>query len=171
MNMKNEDNDSILIVALWCSRVAWCLLELAHTLSRRPYLFLAPSASTGHQESIIRKKGNGVCAIEPVWLLCLGAQCLCGRWEGALAPIAGTRAYPILLIFIRQRARVQEQHKRGRGGESVDFYFFLFMHMWCQNFDRARALAKACRAGAPCLTRIHWMKGHTCKGAKQKREG
>ena len=141
-------------------------------LRRRPYLFLVPSASTGHQESIIRKKGNGVCVKEPVLLLCLGAQCLRGCREGALAPSACARAHPILLIFIRQRVRMQEQQKRKREGGNQLTSIFLFLHMRCQNLTaRVRSgQSLPCRLSRPpCRTRICWTKGRA--GRIKSKEG
>ena len=166
MILKNEhedkDNDNILIVVLLCLRASWCLLVLARALRRHPYLCLAPIASTGRQESIIRKKGNGVCAIEPIWLLYLGAQCLHVRWEGVLAPSVGARTRPILLIFIRQRVHTQEQQKRGRGGNQLTSIFSFREHAMSEFWPGALWPKSAVQMGAPALSYLYSLDKRAC---------
>ncbi len=157
MMLKNEhedkDNDNILIVACWCSRAPWCLLVLARALRRRPYLFLAPSASTGRQESIIRKKGHGK------WGLCKVDCCV-------LVPSACKAAVKVLWRPVLARAPALSysfslDKERARRGATE------------KNFDRARTMARAChtgRARIPCRTCDRWTKGRH-ERAKQKREG
>jgi hypothetical protein len=161
MMLKNEhedkDNDNILIVAFWCSRAPWCLLVLARALRRCPYLFLAPSASTGRQESIIRKKANGK------WGLCKVDCCV-------LVPSACTAAAKVPWRPVLARApalsysfSLDKGHPRGatekreEGGENESTSSTSIFLMCCQNFDRARAMARAChtgRARRPCRTCI-----------------
>ena len=178
MMLKNEhedkDNDNILIVAFWCSRAPWCLLVLARALRRRPYLFLAPSASTGRQESIIRKKGNGkwgLCKVDCCVLVpsaCTAAAKV--PWRPVLAR-APALSYSFSLD--KGRARRGATEKREEGGENESTSSISIFLMCCQNFDRARTIAGAChtgRARIPCRTCVRWTKGRH-EGAKQKREG
>ena len=178
MMLKNEhedkDNDNILIVAFWCSRAPWCLLVLARALRRRPYLFLAPSASTGRQESIIRKKANGkwgLCKVDCCVLVpsaCKAAAKV--PWRPVLAR-APTLSYSFSLD--KGRARRGATEKREEGGENESTSSISIFLMCCQNFDRARTIAGAChtgRARIPCRTCVRWTKGRH-EGAKQKREG
>ncbi len=90
-----------------------------------------------------------------------------------MAPSACACARPILLIFIRQRAHMQEQQKRGReGGESVDFDFSFPAHVMSEFRPHVCALAKACRAGfAPALSDSYLLDERARTGRIKSKEG
>ena len=60
------------------------------------------------------------------------------------------------------RARRGATEKREEGGENESTSLTSIFLMCCQNFDRVRAMARAChtgRARRPCRTCIRWTKG------------